>query len=86
MQYQIRHLNHFLRIQFRFQFLVNFYLVKYKIADSEGSLLPEITNINELNRRFMKMKNDPAIIGATPKDYFTKQLGNTYNLLALKLK
>ena len=65
---------------------LNNYLVKYKIADSGGFLLPEITNINELNRRFMKMKNDPDIINATPEEYFIKQLGNTYNLLALKFK
>lgn len=65
---------------------LNHYLVKHKITDSEGSLLPEINNINELDRRFRKMKKDPDIIDATPEDYFIKQLGNTYDLLALKFK
>ena len=65
---------------------LNHYLVKYRITDSGGSLLPEITNINELRKRFMKMKNDSDIIDATPEYYYTKQLGDTYNLLALKFK
>ena len=64
---------------------LNHYLVKYRITDSGGILLPEITNINELNRRFMKMKNDPVIKNVTPENYFTTQLGNTYNLLKLQL-
>lgn len=61
---------------------LNYYLMKYNITDFRGNLKDDIISKEILNTRFKNLKNDPDIVGKA--GYFKRQLGNTYNLLALR--